>query len=120
MLGQAAAMEIRVEELQQRLARESVAAQSLAEVGFSSIVSLLATYCGQNTDLAPWLQDAEINQDRSLRLQFLAGLGVNRHESGAIYNEMLGYRRFPGKLFIASEIHERMLRRLIEPPKSRP
>ena len=38
--------------------------------------SLLTTYGGQARDLAPWLADAEINRDSNLRLQYLAGMGL--------------------------------------------
>ena len=32
-----------------------------------------------------WLRDAQINTDRNLKLQFLAGLGLNLYQSDAIY-----------------------------------
>jgi hypothetical protein len=37
-----------------------------------------------------------------LRLQYLAGLAVNRSREGAIYNEILNYRRFPVNLITGS------------------
>ena len=54
-------------------------------------------------DLQPWLADASINRDRNLRLQFLAGLGLNLYQSDVIYSGMIGYaHRFPDELFVAS------------------
>ena len=47
-------------------------------------------------------QGRDINRDRNLRLQYLAGLGLNLYESGPIYSEILRYRKFPEDLFIGS------------------
>ena len=69
--------------------------QSLTDVGFNSLVGLLATYGGQAVDLQQWTAGAEINRDGNLRLQYLAGLALNQSMEGAIYNEILSYRKFP-------------------------
>ena len=42
-----------------------------AWVGLGSAVDLLGTYAGRKRDLAKWLEKAEINRDRNLRLQYL-------------------------------------------------
>ena len=81
----------------------SKAAQSLAEVGMSSPVDLFATYAGRKSDLTAWLRGAAINHDRNLRMQYLAGLGLNRDDAAAIYAGILAYRRFPSDLFTSSE-----------------
>jgi hypothetical protein len=78
-------------------------AQSLSEIGFDSVVDLFSTYAGSATDLAPWLEDALINRDRNLRLQYLAGLGHHLYQSGPIYAEMLAYRQPPENLFVGSD-----------------
>jgi spermidine synthase len=52
--------------------------------------------------LRPWLADAEINHDRNLRLQFLAGLGLNEYDQADIYSQILQYRRYPEGLFVGS------------------
>jgi len=75
---------------------------SLAEVGYESAFDLLRTYSGRSKDLAPWLQGAEINRDRNLRLQYLAGLGYNEFLGTQIRNEILTYRTFPTDLFAGS------------------
>jgi spermidine synthase len=78
-------------------------AQSLRETGFNNITELFATYAGQPTDLAKWLEDVQINRDRNLRLQYLAGLGLNLYQSGPIYAEMISHAtRFPDNLFTGS------------------
>jgi len=118
LLGQADAKPINLDEVQQRMQRDGSVAQSLQEVGFKSLVSLLGTYAGQGPDLEPWLKHAEINRDRNLRLQYLAGLGLNLAQGGLIYDEMLHYRRFPEGLFVGSEQRKQMLRLVIEQSKS--
>jgi spermidine synthase len=114
-LGQVEPMRINVDELQQRLQREDHAAvvKSILEVGFGSAIDLLATYAGQASDLGPWLQDAEVNRDLNLRLQYLAGMGLNAYKDAAIYNDMVVYRKFPAELFIGSPERKFMLRRVM-------
>ncbi|HEX2455691.1 MAG TPA: fused MFS/spermidine synthase [Vicinamibacterales bacterium] len=86
---------------------------SLSEVGFKSLGALLGTYAGHAADLGNWLHGAEINRDRNLRLQYLAGLQLNQYQAGSIYTEILGYRRLPEDHFIASaELREELRRRL--------
>jgi spermidine synthase len=118
LLGQVGGLKIDVDEFQERMRRDRHVAQSLEEVGFKTLVSLLGTYAGQGLDLAPWLGQAEINRDRNLRLQFLAGLGLNLDQAGFIYDDMLGYRRFPDELFVGSDQRKQMLRLVIERSKS--
>ena len=77
-------------------------------------LALLSTYSGQESDLRPWLKGAEINRDGNLRLQYMAGLALNINREGAIYNEILRYRRFPNNLFTGSEEHKRPLRYALE------
>jgi spermidine synthase len=66
-------------------------AQSLKEIGFYSAADLLSTYVGQASDLRPWLKGAVINRDRNLRLQYLAGLGLNLHNESEIYDHMTAF-----------------------------
>ena len=44
---------------------------------------------------------AEINHERSLRLQYLAGLSLNDEGSNVIFDEMRAYRHYPADLFVA-------------------
>jgi spermidine synthase len=72
---------------------------SLAEVGYSTILDMLKTYSGRGRDLLPWLTGAEINTDRNLRLQYLAGIGFNNNTGTEIRDSILRYRVFPADLF---------------------
>ena len=75
---------------------------SLAEVGFPTLLDVLATYVAHASDLDGWLQGAEINTDRNLRLQYLAGLQNNQYEADTIYRQILAQRQVPDRHFIAS------------------
>jgi spermidine synthase len=88
-------------------------AQSLAEVGFESVTDLLVTYAGQASDLAPWLEGAQINHDRNLRLQYMAGMGLNQYQGASISDEMLKYWTFPEKLFVGSPRKRLVLRQAL-------
>ncbi len=105
LLGQVESTQIPVDFLQERLARRDHkdAADSLADVGFDSVPELLATYAGRGGDLEPWLRYAEVNRDRNLRLQYLAGMGLDADQSEQIHDEILTYRRFSEELFVASD-----------------
>jgi spermidine synthase len=105
LLGQAEPTRIDVDQLQEKLERPDQArvAASMREVGFGSAIGLLSTYAGQGPDLRSWLEDAEINLDGNLRLQYLAGLALNNSLEGAIYTQMLAYRRYPENLFVVSD-----------------
>ena len=72
---------------------------SLREIGFTSATQLFSTFAGNEPMLRPWLADAQINHDRNLRLQYLAGLGVNIYDQAGIYSQMLQYRKYPEGLF---------------------
>lgn len=75
---------------------------SLAQIGFSSAVELLSTFAGQARDLKGWLENAQITRDRNLRLQYLAGLGLNLRHGDYIYRNMVAYRQSPDDLFTGS------------------
>jgi spermidine synthase len=115
LLGQVEPTRIDIDAIQAHLVSPEMApvAESLREIGFNSAVDLFSTYAGQSADLAGWLKDASINRDRNLRLQYLAGLGLNLYESGSIYADMLAYSRFPEKLFVGSDARMQSLRESI-------
>jgi spermidine synthase len=118
MLGSAEPLTIDLAALQQRLDRpdHGEVRLSLAEVRFGSGLDLLATYAGRGSDLHAWLEHAEINRDRSLRLQYLAGLSPESRTGAAAYAEMLGLRRFPADIFRADPAGLQALRVRMLPP----
>ena len=104
LLGQAEPTKIDVDAMQARLERPEYAKvrESLQVVGFPTAVSLLRTYLGQASGLRSWLASAQINRDIDLRLQYLAGMGVNNYSAGTIATEMGRVRQFPPDLFSGS------------------
>jgi len=116
-MGQVDPVKIDVDAMQARIDRPEGqrANDSLRQVGFGSIVQLLATYAGQEPDLRPWLSGAEINRDGNLRLQYMAGMSLNVSKEGLIYNQMLAYRKFPENLFAGSDERRRALRYALNP-----
>jgi spermidine synthase len=106
LLGQVDPLRIDLDKMEERVGYRdpsSKVPQSLADVGMNSPVDLFATYAGRALDLKPWLTGSAINRDRNLRMQYLAGFGLNLDDSAAIYAGMLAYRRFPEELFISTE-----------------
>jgi spermidine synthase len=87
--------------------------QSLADVNFFFVTDLLSTYAGQASDLVDWLKDAQINTDRDLRLQYLAGLANTNMQGAEIYDDMLRQRRYPTGLFVGSEETDALLRQAL-------
>ena len=114
LLGQADPSPINVDAIEERLDRSAPVAASLRTVGFSSAVDLLATYSGRAADMKRWLAGAEINRDRSLRLQYRAGLHLAFDDPEAIYSSMIGRRKYPDDLFVASDGLRQALKRALE------
>jgi spermidine synthase len=114
LLGEIQPLRVDLDAMEQRIGYRgggSAMAQSLAEIGMNSPVDLFATYAGRRSDLTPWIGNAPLNRDRNLRMQYLAGLGLNLDDAAAIYAAMLAYRRFPEDLFTSAEGRVDSLRR---------
>jgi spermidine synthase len=116
LFGQAEPTVIDVGALQQRLNRPDHrrVKRSLHEAGFGEIktvstgvtmvpdegIDLLSTYAGQAPFLKEWSRDAQINTDRNLRLQYLAGMWLNSSMGEQILFSILAYYRFPDQTFV--------------------
>jgi len=118
LLGQVEPTKIDVDKVQERLNLPQYArmTQSLRQIGILSAEDLMATFAGQAADLKPWMQNASINRDRNLRLQYLAGMGLNLYKADPIYINMVVHARFPENLFAGSEPTMQSLRRSIRFP----
>ncbi len=105
LFGQKENNPIDVDAVQRRLNDPANAAikGSLAEIGIHSAIELFATYAGQRADMQPWLEGAILNRDRNLKLQYLAGIGLNRYDNDAIYRSMTRFSRYPEDLFAGSQ-----------------
>ena len=118
LFGQVEPTVIDVDLLQRRLDRpdHQLVKQSLREVGFwepktgpegmavqgDEVITLLATYAGRAPLLKEWSRGAQINTDRNLRLQYLAGMWLNSSMGQGILSSILAYYRFPDQTFVGS------------------
>lgn len=105
LVGQATPGPIDVDAIEVRLASREYGrvAASMREIGMETAIDLLSTLGMRGDQIAPWLADAQINTDRNLRLQYLAGLGLNRFDQADIYAQMARYRKYPEGSFIGSQ-----------------
>jgi spermidine synthase len=104
LLGQVDGTSINLDEMEVRLKKPEFAPvqKSLSEIGMHSALDLFSTFAGQAPDFGPWLKDAQINRDRNLRLQYLAGRGLNLYRADTIYSDMLSYAKDPQGIFDTS------------------
>jgi spermidine synthase len=116
LFGQAEPTVINLDALQERLDRADhrPVKESLTQVGFGSkkttlgteernlAIDLLSTFAGQATLLEEWSRDAQINTDRNLRLQYLAGMWLNSDLGTEILSSILSHYRFPDETFVGS------------------
>jgi len=130
LFGQVEPTVIDVDELQERLDRpdHQLVKQSLREVGFGEVkevtsgevvtleegIDLLATYLGQAPFLQEWTRGAQINTDRNLRLQYLAGMWLNSDMGERIRSSILAYYRFPDQTFVGSPEGIRSLKQALD------
>ena len=117
LVGQKTPAPINVDAIAARLALPEYApvAASLSEIGINSAIELMATFTARADQLRPWLADVQINLDKNLRLQYLAGFGLNLYEQATIYSAMMPQRRYPEGLFTGSPATLAELRARIEP-----
>jgi spermidine synthase len=115
LLGKNGPPVIDLDEIYQRLNQRDHrrVVSSLQAAGFRSVAELFATYAGRAPDLVSWTTGSEINSDQNFRLQYMAGMEMNVFKNQAIYKEMSAYRKFPGDLFVGSDIVLQVLRDLI-------
>jgi spermidine synthase len=105
LLGRAGPAVIDVDAVQNRLTLPAwnPVARALREVGIGSATQLFATFTGQAEDMVAWLRGAAINRDANLRLQYLAGAGLNLQNGREIYDAMRQHPfRFPAAVFRGS------------------
>ena len=116
LMGQAEPVQIDVAAIDARLRSPEYApvALSLKQIGINSALELVANYAGQPKDLTEWLKDAELNRDRNLRLQYLAGMGLNLQDSAVIYSSMLAHRQRPDNIFLGTEEFKAQLWEMIQ------
>ena len=118
LLGQVEPTKIDLDEMSAKLnsPQYQQVMRSLGEIGMHSTTELFATYGGNREDLLGWMADAQINRDRNLRLQYLAGMGLNLYQAEKIYASMAAQIKYPENLFTGSESMIALLKQAIRPP----
>ena len=105
LFGQVGGTVIDIDELRERLSDEAhrPVRESMKFVGFNDVEDMLASYAGQASDLTEWSKDAQINWDKNLRLQYIAGMWLNSYNEKDILKNILKYYKFPDNIFKGSE-----------------
>lgn len=83
---------------------------SIRALGLQNPMGLLYHYGGQASDMNEWLADAQINRDRNLRLEYLAGASINSQKASDISRNMLSNIAYPDNLFSLQSISQTVLR----------
>jgi spermidine synthase len=116
VIGQVTPATIDLAELERRINSNSAVNGALEQVNLGTIPELVGQFVCRGEDLKPWLEDAEINQDRSLRLEYLAGLSLWMKRHNEIFREIAAFRRYPADLFENDAAYkDEILRRLHVP-----
>ena len=108
LVGQKEDLKVDLDRITARLAdpRQAGVVRSMADVGYYSAADMLGTFASRAESLRGWLHDAQINRDRNLRLQYLAGMGLTQWMAPEIYNEILrhadGASPLPVATFVGS------------------
>jgi spermidine synthase len=104
LVGQNGPLKVDLDAIEARLARPeyAVVRRSLIETGFDSGVGLFSTFAGRASDLKGYLADAQVNRDRNLRLQYLAGFSLNRYDQATIYTNVLANGHWVDGMFSGS------------------
>jgi len=104
LVGQAQPTKINLDAVAEKLKRPEYATmvKSLGEIGMHDVTDLFGTFAGQAADYKPWLADAQINHDKNLRLEYLAGKGLNLYHADTIFAEMLPFGKDPQGVFTGS------------------
>jgi spermidine synthase len=92
-----------------RLTDNIHARDSLLGIGIKGLPDLFKLYSGNRSDLRDWLSDAQINRDRNLRLEYLAGAAVDVQIAPSIYANMIDQVTYPKELFDFEPQHEALM-----------
>jgi spermidine synthase len=103
-MGQNEPFKVNLDEVYARLARPDYAPvmDSLRDLGFFEPMQLFSTYGGAKPDLGEWVKGAALNNDRDLKLQYMAGWGINSQAENEIYIDMMKFRKMPKDMFFGS------------------
>jgi spermidine synthase len=84
-----------LEKLRQRINSNPDLKKALTEVNLGTVLELFHHYVGRGKDLGEVLADAEINQESSLRLEYMAGMASHFQAPDAILKLIIAPLRYP-------------------------
>jgi spermidine synthase len=118
MVGSDQPLDIDVSAVEAKLQKPEFAAvrQSLIDVNYPDAVSLFGTFAADASQLEGYLRDAQINRDRNLRLQYLAGMAVNQYQQADLYAKLKAAGGWKDGLFKGDEATMNRLRATISGP----
>ena len=131
LLGYVDPVQVNLDQMQATLNRPEYAQvkKSLMEVGFGAdtedlrlvtnvwedpAIALMATYAGRAKDMGEWMKGAQINTDRNMRLQYLAGMAVNKSLGKDILDGILKYYKFPEDEIVGSSQNIEIMKRALQ------
>jgi spermidine synthase len=121
LLGRVEPTRIDLAAVQKRIAENPLLAKSAGEVNLGSALDLFSSFAVGAQDLTAWLADTPVNNDFSLKLEYISGLAYNLQQADAIYASMVRARRYPDGLFVgAPEIEMQLRERITGVPASSP
>ena len=124
LVGGVEPLRIDIPATERRMASTPRMFDSFKEVRIPSAIDLLSAYGASGKDLGRWLAGAPINQDFSLKLEYISGQALDQREADAIYGHMVADRTFPAETFTGppeqvDELQRRILGRAAVVPTSR-
>jgi spermidine synthase len=99
LLGRAKRTPWSLPAIQRRIDANPRLSASLREVRIDSAIDLLATYGASARDMRRFIGDAPINDDFSLKLEYISGLALNQQRADPIYQSMVANAAVPSDLF---------------------
>lgn len=102
-VGQTEPAPLDLEKLEKRIQGNPRLQAALDEVRMGSVLKLFNHYVGRGSDLGEVLADAEINQESSLKLEYMAGMASLFQEPDAILRLILEPLRYPADWLVNDE-----------------
>jgi spermidine synthase len=113
-------LKIDIDQMEQRLRQPnySTLARSMQFIGFQSASDMYATYLGDQASMAEWLKGAQLNTDRNMRLQYVAGWAIHANMADPLYRKILAMRKLPVPYFNGTPQTMQMLGAKLQAPQS--
>lgn len=111
LVGGEQPLRLDVASIQRRIDENPRISSSLADAKIKGAVDLLATYGASGHDMKSWLAGTPVNQDFSLKLEYISGMALNANAADSIYAGMVQGRTYPafaGTADVDAELRRRL------------